>query len=79
MPWNPKIPSLCAWDQLARTVLCQLPSGSAQHGPDLSPGPQLLPRLPLMAASGDGDKPTPSPSFSAKPPVSQWPSAKQPA
>ena len=43
MPWNPKILSLCAWDQLARTVLCQLPSGSAQNGPDLSPGPQLLP------------------------------------
>lgn len=56
MPWDPKILRLGAQDQLARTVLCQLPSSSARSSPDLSPGSHLLPRLPLMAASRDADK-----------------------
>lgn len=43
MSQNPMF-SLCAQDQLARTVLCHLPSSSSQSNPAFSPGSQVPPQ-----------------------------------
>lgn len=61
MSQNPML-SLCAQNQLARTVICQLPSSSAQSRPDLSPGSQVPPQADTNGSSRNGKRPTPTPS-----------------